>query len=201
MKTEELITNTELVNNLAESLEECPQDSAAKYDLWVVCHSCCGESTEELFIYEFDNPEEAVKKAEAINITFIEEQLEMSITDFCDDTNTDYFTVEVETVVNDPDDEDGGTMNIGTIYKRDIWLDGEYPEYEVGLDGDPIIALVDRDYEILDDNTIRIRSELLRGFNKNDEVHIYFADNKDSDILTCKVVACEDSYYYCELSI
>lgn len=202
MKTEELITNRELVKNLAESLEDFPQDSEAKYSLWVIGRNNSKESTAELFIYEFNTPEAAVAKAETIDITFIEEQTEMPIADYCEVNSIDNFSVEVETVVADPEDEDGGTMNIGTIYKRDLWLDGEYgSEEELGLDGAPIIALESRDYEILDDNTIKIRAELLHGFNENDSVHIYFADSKDSDILTCKVVSCGDSYFYCELSI
>jgi hypothetical protein len=39
------------------------------------------------------------------------------------DPDTVYFSIEVETVIGDPDDEDGGTINIGTIYKRDLWLE------------------------------------------------------------------------------
>jgi hypothetical protein len=92
-------------------------------------------------------------------------------------------------------------MNIGTIYKRDLWLDGEYgSEEELGLDGEPIIALSASDYELLEDNTLKIRAELLNGFNKNDCVSIYFADDKDSDILTCKIVSNRNcDYYHCEL--
>lgn len=200
MNTKELITNEELVNNIAEGLEDFTQGSEAKYDLWVVGRDCKNEATAELFIYEFDTPEDAVAKAESVDIKFVEEQLEQPVLYYCDENNIDHFSVEIETVVPDPEEEDS-FINIGTIYRRDLYLDGEYPQEEVGLDGEPIIALEARYYEILDDNTIRIRAELLQGYNKNDEVHIYFADNTDSDILTCKVVACEDSYYYCELSI
>lgn len=200
MNTKELITNEELVNDIAEGLEDFPQGSEAKYDLWVIGKDCKNEAVAELFIYEFDAPEDAVAKAEAVDIKFVEEQLEQPVLYYCDENNIDHFSVEIETVITDPEDDDS-TINIGTIYRRDLYLDGEYPQEEVGLDGDPIIALEARYYEILDDNTIRIRAELLQGYNKNDEVHIYFADNTDSDILTCKVVACEDSYYYCELSI
>lgn len=201
MDTKELITNKELVNDIAESLEDFTQGSEAKYDLWVVGRDCKNVAVAELFIYEFDAHKDAVAKAETVDITFVEEQTDMTITDYCGTNNIDHFSVEIETVITDPEDDDS-TMNIGTIYKRDLWLDGEYgSEEELGFDGEPIIALESRDYEILDDNTIKIRAELLHGFNENNSVHIYFADNKDSDILTCKIVSCEDSYFYCELSI
>ena len=48
----------------------------------------------------------------------------------------EYFSIEVETVVGDPDDEDGGTMNIGTVYQRDLWIDGEYGSEEDIPDSD-----------------------------------------------------------------
>ena len=200
MNTKELITNEELVNDIAEGLEDFTQGSEAKYDLWVVGRDCKNEATAELFIYEFDSHEDAVAKAESVDIKFVEEQLEQPVLYYCDENNIDHFSVEVETVVPDPEDEDS-SINIGAIYKRDLYLDGEYPQEEVGLDGEPIIALEAIDYEILDDNTIKIRAELLHGYNKGDEVNIYFANTTDSDILACRVVACEDSYYYCELSI
>ena len=206
MNTKDLIKNQEIVNNLAESLDDIPQDPNAKYALWIVGLDDKEPKT-ELFIYEFDTPEEAVAKAEDVNFRFIEEQIEKPVLYYCDINDITHFSVEVETVVPDFDDEDGGTMNIGTIYKRDLWLDGEYGEYdtgeEIGLDEEPIIALLTSDYEILNDNTFKIRKELLKDFNKNDEVNIYFADNKDSDILRLKIMSkviyADGDYYHCEL--
>ena len=44
------------------------------------------------------------------------------------DSETTYFSIEVETVVEDP--EEDGTMNLGTVYSRVLWLDGEYGSEE-----------------------------------------------------------------------
>jgi hypothetical protein len=70
---------------------------------------------------------------------------------------------------------------------------------EVGLDGDPIIAISASDYELLEDNTLKIKAEVLKEFNENDSVNIYFADDKDSDILECRIMSRDTEYCSCEL--
>jgi hypothetical protein len=198
MNTKELITNQELVNELVSSLEDFPQGSDTKYDLWIIQNNYEDVEVSEYFIYEFDSHEEAVTKAESIDLKFIEELLEHPVVLCPDGKYNDYFSVEIEEVIVDPEDENN-TINIGTIYTRDILLT-DTPK-ETGLDGDPIIAVSTGDYEFLEDNTLKIRTELLHGFNLNELVNIYFADDKDSDILSCKIISCEDAYYFCELNL
>jgi hypothetical protein len=111
------------------------------------------------------------------------------------DSNITHFSIEVETVVADPEDEDGGTMNIGTIYSRDLWIDGEYGSVE---DTEPTIFIYNKDYELLEDGTLKVRCELLKDYNKNDRVKLCFAE-EDSCSLTYKIISkviYEDGDYY-----
>ena len=200
---EEMFTNNEIVNNIADSLGDFPQSSSAKYALWIISRSTNEEPTDEFFIYEFDTPEEAINKAEDINFKFIEEQLESSVLYYCSENEISHFSIEVETVVPDPDDEDS-TINIGTIYRRELRLDEVYNSEEIGLDGEPVVAISASDYELLEDNTLKISKEILKDYNKNDFVNIYFADDPDSDILQCKIVSKvtykDGDYYHCEIN-
>lgn len=122
MNTKDLITNQEIVNELAESLEDIPQDSEAVYSLWIVSKDSHKETVDELFIYNFTNPEEAIAKAETIDLKFIDEQLERSVFTYCYSNDITCFSVEVETVVQDPDYPDL-TVGAGLIYSRDILFD------------------------------------------------------------------------------
>lgn len=203
MNTKELLTDNDFIESLAESLEDTPQDSGAKYDLWVIGHNRNGYSADELFIYEFETSEEAIAKAETIDLKFVAEQVEAPLDSYCDYCNINKFTVEVETVV---DDEEGDAMNIGTIYKRDLWIDGEYgseedlPEIE-----EPFIGILSSDVTILDDGTLKIKCDMLKDYNKNDFVNFYFIDEPDTSILTYKIVSkviyTDGDYYHCELNI
>lgn len=202
MNTENLILNPECVNSVVESLGDIPQDSdTTTYALWVISLDDKDETVDEFFIYEFSSLEEAITKAESIDIKFISEQIESPILYYCDYAGVEYFSVEIDTVI----EEEGDSVNLGTIYHRDLFLDGGEPEVEIGLDDEPIVALTAADYEILENNIIKIRTDVLKDYNKNDYVNIYFADDPDSDILECKIISkviYEDGdYYHCELNL
>ena len=207
MNTEELITNQEIVNNLADSLEDIPQDYSAKYALWVIGLDEENDPMYDLFIYEFDTPEEAVNKAEGIDLKFIEEQTEQPILFFCDNNNIDHFSIEVETVVLDPDDEEGGTMNIGTIYRRELLVYEDHDDAESAGVGDytNVVCISNKDFELLEDGTLKVSCQLLREFNKNDYVLFEFVDDKDAAILEYKIISKviykDGDYYHCELNI
>ena len=193
MNTKDLITNPEFVEVIAESLEDFSQGSLAKYELWIIGYNLDNEPVSELFVYAFDDPEEAITKAETIDTKFIEEQTEMSITDYYNSHEIERISVEVETTIEDVDD-----LSAGTIYKRELLLD---EEYEIGLDGDPIIALSSSDFEILNNNVFKIRKGILRDYYKNDSIHVYISDDPDSDILELKITTDvtydDDDYYHC----
>ena len=119
MNIKELMNNEELVNNIVEDLEDLPEYSEVFYAVWALGHDANNEPTDdEVLVGEFTDPDDAIEFAEKVSL---EQVNEMGFGDRCADTT--FFTIEVETVVADPDDEDGGTMNIGTIYVRDLWLD------------------------------------------------------------------------------
>ncbi len=197
MTVKDLFENEELMNNIVEDIEEIPEDSEVLYAVWALGYDSDDEITDvEYLIGEFDNPDEAVKCAE-----------NFSIEDFTKNygapyLNTTYLSIEVETVVGDPDDEDGGTMNIGTIYSRGLWLDNECgPEEDINL----AVAITAKDYTILEDGTLKIKRDILPGFNKNDQVLFEFIDEPTISFLTYKImskVEYEDGdYYHCELLI
>ena len=115
----DLFENEELMNNIVEDLDDIPDETEVFYAVWALGHDKNSDPTDdEVLVGEFTDPDAAVECAR--NIT-IDQVNEFGFGEPCE--NTIYFSVEVETVIGDPDDEDGGTMNIGTVYTRDLWLD------------------------------------------------------------------------------
>lgn len=198
MNVKELLTNEELMNNIVEDIDEIPEDTKVDYEVWLFRYNKDG-TVSEFLKGIFDNPDEAVKHAKAFEL--IEPK---GLTD--EERIFNRMTIEVETVIEDPDDEDGGTMNIGTIYSRELWTDGEYgdeedlPEIE-----EPFVGILSSDCTILDDGTLKIRRDLLKDYNKNDLVNLYFIDEPDTSILTYKIISkvvyTDGDYYHCELFI
>ena len=117
MTIKDLYKNEELLETIVEDIEDIPEDTEVFYAVWALGYDSDDEITDvEYLIGEFDNPDEAVKCAENFGIEDFTKNYGAPY------LNTTYLSIEVETVVGDPDDEDGGTMNIGTIYSRDLWL-------------------------------------------------------------------------------
>jgi hypothetical protein len=198
MNVKELLTNEELMNNIVEDIDDIPEDTKIDYEVWLFRYNKNG-TVSEFLKGIFDNPDEAVKRAKAFEL--IEPE---GLTD--EERIFNRMTIEVETVIEDPDDEDGGTMNIGTIYSRELWTDGEYgdeedlPEIE-----EPFVGILSSDCTILDDGTLKIRRDLLKDYNKNDLVNLYFIDEPDTSILTYKIISkveyVDGDYYHCDLLI
>ena len=160
MTVKELLENEELMNNIVEDIEEVPEDAVVTYEVWALGYGADDEVTDaEVLLGEFIDPDEAIACAEKLTLE--------SVMEACDESedlsDVAYFSLEVETVVEDEDDL--GTMNIGSIYQRDLWIDGEYGTEEDVL---PVVAFEAGEFQLLADNTILIRCELLKGFNKND---------------------------------
>lgn len=199
----DLYNNEELLNNILEDIDDIPEDAEVLYAVWALGYNKDDDITDtEVLVGEFTNPDEAVACAENLTIKAIDELGYEK-----PDNDTAYFSVEVETVVGDPDDEDGGTMNIGTVYQRNLWIDGEYSSedcLEEMLDElvevDPIIAITADDYELLEDGALKVRCDLLKGFNKNDYLRLQFVGEPESvPVLTYKImskVIYEDGDYY-----
>ncbi len=195
MNVKELFENEELMNNIVEDIEDIPEDSEVTYEVWALGYNDEDEPTDtEVLAMEFTDPAAAVAYAKKLTVEDLDEIGYEYL-----DKSTMYFSVEVETVVDDPDDE--GTMNIGTIYQRDLWIDDEY---DADCE-DPIVAITDGDYELLEDGTLKIKCKLLKDFNKNDIIGIDFVKEPDSAVLFYKIVSkviyADGNYYHLELQI
>lgn len=138
MTVKDLFENEELMNDMVEDLEDLPEDAEVFYGVWALGYTADEDCSDaEYLLGEFDDPDEAVEFAEAVTLEEVSNaaEEETGSTEF--PSEVAYFSIEVETIVGDPDSEDGGTMNIGTIYCRDLWIDGEYgseEDFESDLD-------------------------------------------------------------------
>lgn len=200
MNVKDLFENKELMESIVEDIEDIPQDSEVCYEVWALGRDDCGESTEtDFLIGEFTDPDEAIACAEKFDLETLRAEYEKPHPD------TYYLDVVVETVIEDPDDEDGGTMNIGAIYSRDLWIDGEYGSEEDIENPDPTVQLKESDYALLEDGTLKVSRKLLKDFNKNDYVYFRFMDTPNSFPLQYKIVSTviyeDGDYYHCELMI
>lgn len=201
MNVKELFENEELMNNIVEDLDDIPEDAEVRYEVWALGSDLEYEPTEdEYLIGEFDNPDEAIKCAEEFTKETFYAEYEKPT-----DPNTFHLSIEVETVVEDPEDEDGGTMNIGTVFQKTIYLTGHNDFIE------PIYFLhPHNEYKILEDNTLKIKIKpFLNGVNKNDIIKVAICDTPESMLhptvlkykVVSKVIYEDGDYYHCELMI
>jgi len=191
MNVKELFENEELMENIVEDIEDIPEDTKVTYEVWALGYTCAEEMTDaELLVGEFDDPDAAIACAEKVSFKSLREAGYEE-----PDEETVYFSIEVETVVEDPEDE--GTINLGSVYQRELWIDREYGSEE---DANPVVELTNSDYVVLeDDNTLKVSCKLLKDFNKNDYVKIKFIDEPESFVLTYKIfskVEYKDGDYY-----
>lgn len=198
----DLFENKKLMDAIVEDIVNIPNDAEVGYEVWALGYTKEDEITkDEVLVGEFTDPDVAVGYAKNVSLELISEFGYEE-----PDANTAYYSIEVESVVADPDDEDGGTINIGTIYKRDLWIDGEYgSEEDAGVDADPVVSLTEKDFELLDDGTLKVSCKLLKDFNKNDYVTFEFPEEDPVAYLTyqitSKVSYKDGDYYHCELTI
>lgn len=121
MTVENLFENEELLKCVVEDLDEIPEDTEVFYAVWALGHSSDDEPTDaEILIGEFVNPDEAIARAKKVTVDELINEIGLAHPD----PLLARFSIEVETVIADPDDEDGGTMNIGTVYQRVLELNG-----------------------------------------------------------------------------
>jgi hypothetical protein len=193
MNVKELFENKELMNSIVEDIEDIPEDSEVSYCVWGICYDEDDDCIDSYFIREFVDPDEAVEYAKGLTPEVFNAEYEKP------DSNTVRLALEVETVVADPEDDDC-TMNVGTVYQRDLWIDGEYGSEN---DFDPTVEITEADYTLLDDGTLKVSCKLLKDFNKNDYVRFYFVDEPDYTPLYYKIMAkviyADGDYYHCEI--
>lgn len=190
---EEMLDNEALMNDVDE-LDDFEVNEeivylvcALGYDAKDDCAGC------EVYLKEFGDPDEAIAYAKTVDLETV---LQVAAGQEQDISEAAYFSLEVETVVECEDPEDG-TENIDTVYQRELWVDGAYGSEE---NVNHFIPLADGEYEILEDNTVKVPCKLLKDFNKNDLVRIYFPDTPGIDCQIVSKVVCEDGdYYHCEM--
>ena len=172
MTTKDIIENQNLVNNVVEDLDEFEPLAEVFYCVWALGYNRNDEITNtEVLIGEFDDPDDAIECAENLTIKDITEQLKST-------TGIAYFSVEVETVIGDPDDEDGGTMNIGTIYRKEL---------EVDLVD---VELTSNHYTLLEDGSIQIPCGLLMDYYEvGDYLKVMFVDEDTKPVLMYKITS------------
>lgn len=202
MTLKEIIENEDLVVHIAEDIEDIPEDTFVFYEVWAI--GCKDDSTvtdTDMLIKEFGDPDEAIEFTKGLTLADVIYQAAEEVDERISTENISYISLEVETVMEAEDGE--GTMNIGTIYKRELWIDGEYgseedipePEDEYS----EVVPVTTEEYQLLEDGSLEISCDILKNFNKNDTVQIWFTDEDSKSILTYKIISkTTGNKYICE---
>lgn len=177
-----LVTD-ETVKEILTNLEDFDAKDAS-YEVWAIGYDCDGEITDtELLLGTFENPDEAVQFAAILTWADIKAEAD-GVEEFI--KTSDMLSIEVETVVDDGED---GTMNVGTIFAKSMCVFVED------------IRVSSKDYTIVEDDKLKVSCKLLKDFNKNDKVRVYFTEEKT--ILTYKIISKviykDGDYYHLEL--
>jgi hypothetical protein len=188
----DLMNDEELMSHVTEDLEDFDLESTVTYEVWAIGYDEGSAITDtDMFIGEFADPDKAIEKAKALTLADIIHQAAEEDNGAAPAENVAYISIEVETVVDDEDGEE--TMNVGTIYKRELWIDGEYGNEEDALEDEysEVIPITNKEYTLLEDGSIEVDCEVLKNFNKNDMVQFMFVEeNKDiTPILTYKIIS------------
>lgn len=195
----EVMENKDLAKFIAEDLDEIPEDAEVTYELWAIGYNADGAITDtEMFIAEFKDPDAAIEFAKKVTMADIVHQAAEEHDGSTPADNVTYISLEVETVV---DEDEDGTMNIGTIYKRELWIDGEYGDEEDAPEDEysEVVPVTAKDYRLLEDGSLEIDCDILKNFNKNDMVQIWFTDEDHKSILTYKIISkTTGNKYICE---
>lgn len=190
MTVKEIMENEELAVHIAEDIEDFPEDTPVSYAVWAIGYANGSEVTDtDMFIKEFSDPDEAVEFAKKLTLADIVHQAAEEHTEAEPTENVSSISIEVETVIEDTENDE--TMNIGTIYKRELWIDGEYGDEEDAPEDEysEVVPVTAKDYRLLEDGSLEIDCDILKNFNKNDMVQIWFTDEDHKSILTYKIIS------------
>lgn len=167
------------------------------YEVWAIGYDNDQLTNTEMFINEFKDPDDAVEYAKNLDISDV-----IHRSDFNESTpegEINRISLEVETSVLDEEDS---WVHVGTVYKRDLWIDGEYGSEE-NIDESEIIVNLDKgDYEVLGDGTLVVKCERMENFAANDLVNIKFIEEPNSSICTFSVISKvkfnRGEYFHCD---
>lgn len=197
----ELMEDKDLMRYVTEYLDDFADDTVVTYEVWAIGYDEHGAITDtDMYITESEDPDVAIEKAKALTLADIIHQASEEDNGTEPISSVTCISIEVETVV---DDEEEGTMNVGTIYKRDIWLDGEYDDEEDVTEDEysAVVPITNKEYTLLEDGSIEVDCLTLKDFNKNDMVQFMFIDeNADTTpIITYKIISkTTANKYICE---
>lgn len=176
----DLMENEEFKQYITEDLEDFEEDLAVTYEVWAIGYDEDGAITDtDLYLGEFLDPDRAIEVAK--NLTFsdvIQRAAEEDNT--VPDEPVTYISIEVETVVAD---DEGNSMNVGTIYKKELCIDGE-PE-----DDEEMIHVKDNEYSINEDGNLVISCAQFNHLNKNDIIKVMYDDEDNTPVLTYKIMS------------
>lgn len=174
-----------IVNELLEDVE-VPEDIPVTYEVWAIGYdeeNCVTDA--ELLLGTFTDPDEAVCFAKGLTLPDV---VNLAADDQCDITTEVYtISIEVETVVPE---EDGGTMSVGTIYKKTLEV-SDLPEY---------VSLSSDEYElIIETGEIKVPCNILKDYNKNDKITVIFTEKGEPWPIVYKIISKTTSgHYICE---
>jgi hypothetical protein len=178
----DLMENEEFSRFVTEDLEDFEEDVSVRYELWAIGYDTNDRITDaELFLGEFTDPDKTIEKAKNLSFSDV---IQLAAEEACviPDEPIAYLSIEVETVI---EDDNVGTMNIGTIFRRELWVD-EFEDNNI----DTLIHVKDKDYIIsaIDGNLI-ISCAQFNHLNKNDVIKVQYDDEDNQPILTYKIIS------------
>ena len=181
----------ENMNDIVEELIaelDIPVDAPVMYEVWAVGYDEEDRVTDaELLIGTFDDPDLAesfARDTSTADVLCLAEDEEYN--GFNAYVNTIH--IEVETVISD---DDNGTLNVGTIYKKTLALFEEVEEF---------VRLAGNEYEVIEETgNIQIPCAILKEYNKNDTISIIFTDEEQQVPIMFKIIfKTASGYYICE---
>lgn len=109
----DLLTKEEL-RHIKRALQLLPEEAPVSYEVWAIGYA--NNAKQEKLLHSFEDSKEAIKYADTI---YLMDAINAVAGANRFNYDTDYVFVEVETVI---DDTKGGTINIGTIFKNDLFV-------------------------------------------------------------------------------
>ena len=112
-----LMNDEELMSYITEDLEDFEEDTPVTYEVWAIGYDENNVITDtDMWLTEFEDPDEAVEYAKQVTLADVIHQAAKNDSTAKAIVSIKYISIEVETVIADYD----GTMNVGTIYKKQI---------------------------------------------------------------------------------
>lgn len=109
----DLLTKEEL-RHIKRVLQILPEEAPISYEVWAIGYA--NNSKKEILLRSFEESREAIKYTDTVTLL---DAVNAIAGDNSFNYGTDYVFVEVETVIAD---NKGGTINIGTVYKNDLFI-------------------------------------------------------------------------------